>query len=41
MKLIKYIFFIVIISFSSSLSDDQMVFQKWKKEFKKIALKEA
>jgi len=39
MKLIKYIFIIIIVSFSSSLSDDQINFQKWKKDFKKIALK--
>ena len=39
MKLIKYIFIIIIISFTSSLSDDQIDFQKWKKDFKKIALK--
>ena len=39
MKLIKYIFIIIIISFTSSLSDDQTDFQKWKKDFKKIALK--
>jgi len=38
MKLIKYIFIIIVISFSSSFSDDQIVFQKWKDEFKKIAL---
>ena len=38
MKLIKYIFIITVISFSSSFSDDQIVFQKWKNEFKKIAL---
>ena len=38
MKLIKYIFIITVISFSSSFSDDQIVFQKWKDEFKKIAL---
>ena len=39
MKLIKYIFIIIIISFTSSLSDEQTDFQKWKKDFKKIALK--
>jgi len=39
MKLIKYIFIIIIISFTSSLSNDQIDFQKWKKDFKKIALK--
>ena len=39
MKLIKYIFIIIIISFTSSLSDDLTDFQKWKKYFKKIALK--
>ena len=39
MKLIKYIFIIIFISFTSSLSDDQTDFQKWKKDFKKIALK--
>jgi len=39
MKLIKYILIIFIISFTSSLSNDQIDFQKWKKNFKKIALK--
>ncbi|MDC1181434.1 lytic murein transglycosylase [Candidatus Pelagibacter sp.] len=39
MKLIKYILIIFIISFTSSFSNDQINFQKWKKKFKKIALK--
>ena len=39
MKLIKYILIISIISFTSSFSNDQINFQKWKKNFKKIALK--
>ena len=39
MKLIKYILIIFIISFTSSFSNDQINFQKWKKNFKKIALK--
>ena len=39
MKLIKYIFVIIIFSFTSLLSDDQVDFQNWKKNFKKIALK--
>ena len=39
MRLIKYILIIFIISFTSSFSNDQIDFQKWKKSFKKIALK--
>ena len=39
MKLIKYILIIFIISFTSTFSNDQIDFQKWKKNFKKIALK--
>ena len=39
MKLINYIFVIIILSFTSSLSDDQVDFQNWKKKFKKTALK--
>ena len=39
MKLIKYILIIFIFSFTSSFSNDQIDFQKWKKNFKKIALK--
>ena len=39
MKLIKYILIIFIISFTSSFSNYQIDFQKWKKNFKKIALK--
>ena len=39
MKLIKYILIFFIISFTSSFSNDQIDFQKWKKNFKKIALK--
>jgi len=39
MKLIKYILIIFIISFTSSFSNDQIDFQKWKKNFKKIALR--
>ena len=39
MKLIKFILIIFIISFTSSFSNDQIDFQKWKKNFKKIALK--
>jgi membrane-bound lytic murein transglycosylase B len=39
MKLIRYILIIFIISFTSSSSNDQIDFQKWKKNFKKIALK--
>ena len=39
MKLIKYILIIFIISFTSSFSNDQIDFQKWKKNFKIIALK--
>ena len=39
MKLIKYILIIFIISFTSSFSNDQIDFQIWKKNFKKIALK--
>ena len=39
MKLIKYILIIFIISFTSSFSNDQIDFQKWKKNFKEIALK--
>ena len=39
MKLIKYILIIFFISFTSSFSNDQIDFQKWKKNFKKIALK--
>ena len=39
MKLIKYIFVIIIFSITSSLSNDDVSFQEWKKNFKKIALK--
>ena len=39
MKLIKYVLIIFFISFTSSFSNDQIDFQKWKKNFKKIALK--
>ncbi len=39
MKLIKYILIIFIISLTSSFSNDQIDFQNWKKNFKKIALK--
>ena len=39
MKLIKYILIIFIICFTSTFSNDQIDFQKWKKNFKKIALK--
>ena len=39
MKLIKYIFIIIILSFTSSFSDDQVDFQNWKKNFKEFALK--
>jgi membrane-bound lytic murein transglycosylase B len=39
MKLIKYILIIFIISVTSTFSNDQIDFQKWKKNFKKIALK--
>ena len=39
MKLIKYILIIFIINFTSSFSNDQIDFLKWKKNFKKIALK--
>ncbi len=38
MKLIKYILIIFIICFTSTFSNDQIDFQKWKKNFKKIAL---
>ncbi len=39
MKLIKYILVFIILSLTSSLSDDQIDFNIWKKNFKKIALK--
>ena len=39
MKLIKYVFIVIIFSFTSSLSDDQVDFQNWKKNFKIKALK--
>ena len=39
MKLIKYLFIIIIFSFTSSSSDEKIDFQNWKKNFKKIALK--
>ncbi len=39
MKLIKYLFFIIIFSFTSSLSNEKVDFLNWKKDFKKIALK--
>jgi len=39
MKLIKYLFIIIIFSFTSSLSDEKIDFQNWKKNFKKTALK--
>ena len=38
MKLINYIFIIMIISFTQSLADNQSDFLVWKKNFKKIAL---
>ena len=38
MKLINYIFIIIILSFTSSLADNQASFLTWKKNFKKIAL---
>ena len=38
MKLIKYLFIIIIFSFTSSVSDEKIDFQNWKKNFKKIAL---
>jgi len=38
MKLIKYLFIIIIFSFTSSSSDEKIDFQNWKKNFKKIAL---
>ena len=39
MKLIKYLFIIIIFSFTPSLSNEKIDFQNWKKNFKKIALK--
>ena len=39
MKLIKYLLIIIIFSFTSSSSDEKIDFQNWKKNFKKIALK--
>ena len=38
MKLINLIFIIIILSFTSSLADNQAGFLTWKKNFKKIAL---
>ena len=39
MKLINYILIFIIISISSAVSDNQTKFHQWKKDFKKIALK--
>ena len=39
MKLINYIIIIIILSLTASLADNQAGFQTWKKNFKKIALK--
>jgi membrane-bound lytic murein transglycosylase B len=38
MKLINYIFILIIFSFTSSLSDNQTEFLKWKENFKETAL---
>ena len=38
MKLINYIFFIIICSFTVAFSENQLDFNLWKKNFKKIAL---
>ena len=38
MKLIKYVFVIIIFSLNTALSDNQLEFKLWKKNFKKIAL---
>ena len=38
MKLINYILIIIILSFTTSLADNQASFLTWKKNFKKIAL---
>ncbi len=39
MKLIKYLFIVFIFSFTPSSSDEKTDFQNWKKDFRKIALK--
>ena len=39
MKLISYIFIFLLIGFNSAFSDNSQDFQYWKKNFKKIALK--
>ena len=39
MKLISYIFIFLLIGFNSAFSDNSQDFQVWKKNFKKIALK--
>ena len=38
MKLIKYVFIILISYFNIAYSDNYIKFQEWKKNFKKIAL---
>jgi len=38
MRLINYSLLIIIISFTTALSDNQLDFNKWKKKFKKIAI---
>ena len=38
MRLINYLLIILFFNFSSVLSDDQSNFNKWKNDFKKIAL---
>ena len=38
MKLINYLFIIIILSSNTVLSDNELNFDKWKKNFKKIAL---
>lgn len=38
MKLIKYILIILVFSFTNAYPDNEIKFQKWKKDFKKVAL---
>ena len=38
MKLINYVLIIIIFNFTTAYSDDDIKFQEWKKDFKKIAL---
>jgi membrane-bound lytic murein transglycosylase B len=38
MKLIKYFLIILVFSFTNAYADNEIKFQKWKKDFKKVAL---